>query len=168
MDKTTFFVFFGFLSSVINCCLHIFAVIASQCAHWRGNPPVLPPVIPSERSESRDLACSFTFQLRLVRRSFDSLRSLRMTVWVEGWGLGGKSGGLPHQCAHWFAKTGNLGRIPTNTNLPDCRAHLTVIFNHPRRGYHNCPLSTIHFPSYPRCFVKGNRKNAGGFSGERG
>ena len=63
----------------------------------RGNPPVLPPVIPSERSESRDLACSFTFQLRSVRRSFDSLRSLRMTAWVEGWELGGKPKGLPRQ-----------------------------------------------------------------------
>ena len=61
----------------------------------RGNPLCFPPVIPSERSESRDLACSFTFQLRSVRRSFDSLRSLRMTAWAEGWGLGGKSGGLP-------------------------------------------------------------------------
>ena len=24
----------------VNCCLYVFAVIASQCAHWRGNPPV--------------------------------------------------------------------------------------------------------------------------------
>ena len=85
---------------------------------WRGSPPVPPPVIPSERSESRDLPCSFTFQLRSVRRSFDSLRSLRMTAWVEGWGLGGKSGGLPRQCAHWLAMTANLGCTPPNTNLP--------------------------------------------------
>ena len=69
--------------------------LRASALKWRGNPPV-PPVIPSERSESRDLPCSFTFQLRSVRRSFDSLRSLRMTAWAEGWGLGGKTGGLPH------------------------------------------------------------------------
>ena len=70
-------------------------MLSLRGAQRRGNPLCFPPVIPSERSESRDLACSFTFQLRSVRRSFDSLRSLRMTAWAEGWGLGGKSGGLP-------------------------------------------------------------------------
>ena len=30
----------GFLSSATNWRLSFFAVIASQCAHWRGNPPV--------------------------------------------------------------------------------------------------------------------------------
>ena len=78
----------------------------------RGNPPVLPPVIPSERSESRDLACSFTFQLRSVRRSFDSLRSLRMTAWVEGWGLGGKSGGLPRHLSA-LARNDSIFRVRT-------------------------------------------------------
>ena len=32
----------------------------------------------------------------------------------------------------------------TNTNLLGCRAHLTVISNHPRRGFHNCQLLTVN------------------------
>ena len=32
----------------------------------------------------------------------------------------------------------------TNTNLQDCRAYLTVILNHPRRGFHNCQLLIVN------------------------
>ena len=32
----------------------------------------------------------------------------------------------------------------SNNNLPGCRAHLTAIFNHPRRGFQNCQLLIVN------------------------
>ena len=132
-----------------NCCVKKCCHCETSAHTGRGNPPVLPPVIPSERSESRDLPCSFPFQLHSVRRSFDSLRSLRMTVWVEGWGLGGKSGGLPRQFANWLAMTAFIRRGDKRqfTGQPG------------KTGKHMIPSSrrdslTVHFPlSTVHCFI---------------
>ena len=41
--------------------------------------------------------------------------TLRFLVVIVTWFL--STGGLPHQCAHWFAMTDNLGYALSNTNL---------------------------------------------------
>ena len=41
--------------------------------------------------------------------------SPRFLVVIATWFL--STGGLPHQCAHWFAMTGNLQRALSNNNL---------------------------------------------------
>ena len=54
---------------------------------------------------------------------------------------------LRHGSHEWLPYSVDEVRLKwSNTNLPDCRARLTVIFKHPRRGYHNCPLSTVNCP----------------------
>ena len=68
-----------------NWCLYVLAVIASQCSHWRGNPPV-------ERNQ-------VTITTKIATLSYSvgqSSKHLPLT------------GGLPHQRARWFAMTGNL------------------------------------------------------------
>ena len=65
-----------------NWCLYVFAVIASQCVHWRGNPPVRrnPVVITTKNVNSPALVDTYRNIVRLT-------------------------GGLPHQSADWFAMT---------------------------------------------------------------
>ena len=84
----------AFCEGQIGVCT-FFAVIASQCAHWRGNPPV-------ERGQ-----VTITTKNRATPILPGAFRYIFPLT-----------GGLPHQSADWFAMTGNLGRIPTNTNLP--------------------------------------------------
>ena len=56
---------------------------------------------------------------------------------------------LPHGSHEWLPYSKDEVRLKTvNTNLPDCRALLTIILNHPRRGYRNCPRNK-HFPASP-------------------
>ena len=110
----------------INCCLNVFAVIASQCAHWRGNPPVRRTM------------------LRQAPTSSGNPRFLEVIVtWFHS------SGGLPHQRARWFAMTGNLKRILSNTSFPGCRAHRIVFQNHPARGCCGWLRSAVSCPRKP-------------------
>ena len=91
----------------------------------RGNPPV--------RGE-------------MYRKAPRKWELLRLLVILVTWFL--STGGLPR---HLSALARNDSKYSTNINLPGCRAQLTAIFNHPRRGFHNCQLSIRklkrHFPS---------------------
>ena len=52
-----------------------------------------------------------------------------------------------------------------NTNLPGCRAHLTAIFNHPGRGFHNCQLLIVNcqFISESAIFSRAGAPVIGGY-----
>ena len=70
------------------------AVIANQCAHWCGNPPV-------ERNQ-----VTITAKNRGVSHFSGAIRYVFHLT-----------GGLPHQSADWFAMTENFGVKLLNTNL---------------------------------------------------
>ena len=52
---------------------------------------------------------------KCTEKFLEERESPRFLAVIITWFL--STGGLPHQCAHWFAMTGNLGRISTNNNL---------------------------------------------------
>ncbi len=56
---------------------------------------------------------------------------------------------LPHGSHEWlpYSKDEVLLKC-SNTNLPDSRTLLTIILNHPGRGYRNRPLSTQEKPKF--------------------
>ena len=47
------------------------------------------------------------------------------------------TGGLPRQCAHWLAMTGNFGHSATNTHLPVCRVRALTKKSLPKRSDHS-------------------------------
>ena len=99
------------------------AVIASQCAHWRGNPP----------DEWNQVA--ITTKNRNNPHFSGAIRYIFPLT-----------GGLPHQCAHWFAMTGNLQRTLSNNNFSYCSLVFDSLPKKPhRRGCipWDCPVYCI-------------------------
>ena len=87
-----------------NWCLSVFAVIASQCAHWRGNPP----------DEWNQVTIT-------TKNRSDSHSSGHYSVhFSSNRGIATPACALVRNDSFFMTMTGNLGRIPANTNLSVC------------------------------------------------